>query len=559
MRLYSIRIAMATACIAVLGVLLAPVAGATHANVNCDGVFDEFGYECSEVPLDWIEVTDEVVLEDRWAQIDLPFAFPYYGSTVDRFWLSGSYAYLTFEAPSEWATNTYGWLPQYMVPNSVISVLDTPQGQVALTPFWNAEQSSYRFEVVGSAPDRTAVLEFDLTGHLASSATAQVQLHENGDVDLLYAAAQTGDDDIQVLVGMEDWEGRVGGTIFHDRLGELATPSAFHLAYPADPPSFPVTGRDELVIEEGGSASFNVLDNDHSPDGLPLEVVDYGSLNYSTGEIEPSSQDFACEADGDCTLNLDPDGTSDFLLHYEVSNGTLSSLGEIYVDRVPADDGPPVAVLDVEQGNPDEISIVRLSAANSQVPDGAVLYEWDLKGDGAVDYATTGPHTYALYDGGAYSPTVTVIDAEGQSDTAGLAAPTTVGDVNGDAFAFGGGISNGTLPSSPSRSVEGPMTAGDLSITRDNYGITSVNGSATVSTTSGDHNVTINVNRLWILPIYFGSVTIPEAGYLGVRALVITQLIDGGDTVWGQSIYFTLGPFMNLDLNLGIWAVKDGT
>ncbi|KAA0233083.1 MAG: hypothetical protein JJLCMIEE_02885 [Acidimicrobiales bacterium] len=552
MRIYgSVRAFVAMLCIALLGVLLVPVAGATHANVNCDGVFDEFGYECSEVPLNWIDAAEEVALDTNgWGQVELPFEFPYYGSMADRLWLNGEDAYLTFQPPPSDPPAFYS-LPDYGSPDSVISVLGYTR--------WDPAQSSYRFEVVGTAPDRIAVIEFDLSEDQSedqASATAQAQLHENGDVDLLYAGIQQPSQS-QGLIGMEDWQGRVGGTVFHHSLSELAIPRAFQFAYPADPPSYPVLGRDDLVVDEGASASFNVLDNDYSPDGLPLEVVDYGWLNSYSGEIGPSSHDFVCDVDGDCTLNLDPDGTYDFSLAYEASNGTLSSFGEIDVDRVPVDDGPPVAVLDVVQGTADEISIVQLSAFNSQAPDAIERYRWDLNGDGTVDTETTTTrydwNIYGLYAGGTYSPTVTIVDSDGQSDTAGLAAPMVVGDVDGDAFAFLGE----RQPSDQAhKTVEGAMTAGDLSIARDQFGISSVNGSATLSTTAGDRNVTINVNRFWILPIHLGQIRIPEAG---IDAFVFTGLLDGGDTVWGKAFYWGLGAFMNLEFYWGTWALKDGS
>lgn len=57
-------------------------------------------------------------------------------------------------------------------------------------------------------------------------------------------------------------------------------------------------------------------------------------------------------------------------------------------------------------------------------------------------------------------------------------------------------------------SVSGALTSGNLTVGRDLFGLVSVTGTGTI----GAASVTFGVNRLWILPLYMGSVRVASTG-----------------------------------------------
>lgn len=61
----------------------------------------------------------------------------------------------------------------------------------------------------------------------------------------------------------------------------------------------------------------------------------------------------------------------------------------------------------------------------------------------------------------------------------------------------------------------GPARSGGFTVTRDQWGVTRVDGSGTLpGAAGGTATVAVNVGRFWIFPVYFGGVRVsdPQAG-----------------------------------------------
>lgn len=164
---------------------------------------DNFGHGCRAIPLDWVDATGQTALwgDEIAGRLQLPFAFDFYGTPYERAWLSDN-GYLNFLGPDLY--NGYPTeIPSIAVPNA------------AVYPLWQDlyldEQSQVDYELVGAAPDRTFVIEHSGVRSWGTSGRIafEVKLHENGEIDLLYGAANPANpgDGRNALVGIEDATG----------------------------------------------------------------------------------------------------------------------------------------------------------------------------------------------------------------------------------------------------------------------------------------------------------------------------------------------------------------
>jgi hypothetical protein len=148
--------------------------GATVANLNIDGdvtmdldtapIVDDFGYSCVLGTSSWIPV--ETVLPKSYGDVELPFAFPFYGRT--------------YTAASVGAGGVY-----LRDPND-----STTGGDIEFFPGANVNpdaQSTVRVGSVGTAPNRQFVVEarnVPLLEVPAVRVTLEIVLSENGTVSM---------------------------------------------------------------------------------------------------------------------------------------------------------------------------------------------------------------------------------------------------------------------------------------------------------------------------------------------------------------------------------------
>ncbi len=162
---------------------------------------DDFGHGCSEIPFAWVDAgTQSGLFGDEFAgRLRLPFAFSFYGQTYSAVYLSDN-GYLNFLAADQYNQFPVG-IPSKSVPNAAIYLLW--QDLVLDT------DAAIDYDTIGSAPDRTFVIEY--AGMRAGGTTRlsfEVQLHEDGRIDLLYGPnpANPGDGR-SALTGIENETG----------------------------------------------------------------------------------------------------------------------------------------------------------------------------------------------------------------------------------------------------------------------------------------------------------------------------------------------------------------
>ncbi len=157
---------------------------------------DDFGHGCSAIAFDWVDAATTTPLfgDEFVGRLNLPFAFPYYGETYDEVWLSDN-GYLNFLGPDQFNGFPVE-IPSESDPNAAIYALwrDLSVGS----------DGAIKFETVGTSPDQAFVIEYENVTAGSTAVTFEVKLWENGDIDLLYADAGTGDD---AGIGIEDADG----------------------------------------------------------------------------------------------------------------------------------------------------------------------------------------------------------------------------------------------------------------------------------------------------------------------------------------------------------------
>ena len=161
---------------------------------------DDFGHGCREIPFSWVEAGTQSGLfgDDFAGRLRLPFDFPFYGESYSAVFLSDN-GYLNFLGPDQFNPLPVG-IPSSATPNAAIYlfwqdlVLDT--------------SSAIDYDTIGTAPDRTFVIEYSAMKTGTSRLTFEVQLHEDGRIDLLYGPnpANPGDGR-NALTGIENATG----------------------------------------------------------------------------------------------------------------------------------------------------------------------------------------------------------------------------------------------------------------------------------------------------------------------------------------------------------------
>jgi subtilisin family serine protease len=153
----------------------------TDLDIDISPKLDGFGHACRPIAEQWVTARHEVTLTDGVAELDLPFAFPYYGETHTTAWATVA-GYLTFGEPRIVNVGSAP-IPSPLPPNS------------AIYPMWQSmgldDQSAIAYDVRGHAPDRVFVVEYrDLFTIYSDRVNFEVQLHEDGTIDMLYGPEQ---------------------------------------------------------------------------------------------------------------------------------------------------------------------------------------------------------------------------------------------------------------------------------------------------------------------------------------------------------------------------------
>jgi hypothetical protein len=151
---------------------------------------DNFGYSCQPTDFGFVDANTVLPLsgDDASVPVTLPFEFTFYGATYTSANVTTN-GFLSFVNPEPVFTN--GPIPSADIPNG------------AIYPFWDDfivdDAASVRTEALGSAPDRSFVIEWDNVAFLADTSKRvnfEVVLTETGHITFQYQGI---DDD-----GMEE-------------------------------------------------------------------------------------------------------------------------------------------------------------------------------------------------------------------------------------------------------------------------------------------------------------------------------------------------------------------
>jgi hypothetical protein len=354
---------------------------------------DNFGYSCQAAGFEFVDANTVLPLsgDDASVPVTLPFDFTFYGTTYTS---------------ANVATN--GFLsfvnPQPIFANGPIPSADIPNG--AIYPFWDDlivdGAASVRTEVLGAAPNRSFVIEWENIAFLADLSKRvnfEVVLTETGRITFQYQGI---DDD-----GME--EGNSATIGIENAAGDDALQYAFNQASVASgtaivfslPPSgfvegavtdandgAPVVGATVRALQDGAV----VRETTTNADGryrlqVPLGTytIEASAQNYSTGtaeatideenevvtrdfelrgaraEVDPASLEFIVPPgeQRDQTLTLTNTGTLDLVWEAQelpvaanTNAGKVQALANGGNSRTPAKGYKPTATKTVLQGGP---------------------------------------------------------------------------------------------------------------------------------------------------------------------------------------------------------------
>ena len=158
---------------------------------------DDFGHGCAPIAFDWVDAgtTTPLFGDEFVGRLSLPFDFTFYGETYDEVWISDN-GYVNFLGPDQFNAFPVE-IPSESDPNAAIYAL------------WQDlhvdSEGAIRHDTVGTAPDRAFVIEYDTVKAGSSARTFEIKLWENGDIDLLYADSDSGEN---AGIGIEN----AGGT-----------------------------------------------------------------------------------------------------------------------------------------------------------------------------------------------------------------------------------------------------------------------------------------------------------------------------------------------------------
>ncbi|MBA2489140.1 MAG: carboxypeptidase regulatory-like domain-containing protein, partial [Chloroflexi bacterium] len=238
---------------------------------------DEFGHGCRSIAFSWVDAQQTTALsgDEFHGRLALPFEFDFYGQSYDQVFISDN-GYLTFVRPE--FTNPFPvGIPSGDPPDAAIYAL--------WQDLYLDDDSTIEFDTIGSAPDRSFVIEYsDIRSRTSSSARLDLEfkLYERSEtMDILYGAANPANpgDGRNATIGIEDATGTDGLQFsFFER--RVTAGSAY---------------RYETVPT--GQVSGTVLD---ANDQLPVAGA--------TVTATPGGRSATTDGNGDYTLRLRPGG-----------------------------------------------------------------------------------------------------------------------------------------------------------------------------------------------------------------------------------------------------------
>jgi len=103
---------------------------------------------------------------------------------------------------------------------------------------------------------------------------------------------------------------------------------------------------------------------------------------------------------------------------------------------------------------------------------------------------------------------------------------------------------------------------GDLEVVRDASGIKSVTGLLDIpGTAGGTARVAVSINRAWILPLWFGQISVTDSGAGVAQTTPVFGVISRGSTATSATAtanWFKLGTFPNLIRPYSLtWTITD--
>jgi subtilisin family serine protease len=273
---------------------------------------DNYGYSCRPTAFDYIDAGTVLPLggDDASTQVDLPFPVALYGQTYRTAHVSTN-GFLNFLAPD--ATFANGSIPSASPPNA------------AVYPFWDDlfvdDAASVRTELLGSAPNRRFVVEWDNAAFFADFSrrvSFEVVIAETGQLTFQY---QDIDDDGReqgnsATIGIENAAGddALQYSVNQPQIGNRTAirislpPSAFVEGTVTDAnDGAAVAGAQIRALQEGAVIRQTTTDGDgHYRTQLPLGTytIEATAANYSTEtaqvvldqENEFVTRDFALRA-----------------------------------------------------------------------------------------------------------------------------------------------------------------------------------------------------------------------------------------------------------------------
>ncbi|MGC9336441.1 MAG: hypothetical protein ACP5JJ_20070 [Anaerolineae bacterium] len=180
-------------------------------SMQASGGPDAFGYTWDDdATYGWVDTsggTEIPLRDDEWSgPFNIGFTFNFYGQDYTRFYVDSN-GYIGFDD-----TQTASYYANTRLPNA-----SRPSGLIA--PFWDdfdpSEAGTVRYQVLGNAPNRYLVVEWDAVPFYYSpdAQTFQVILYQgSNDIKFQYPDTRQGDcgDGRYATVGVENLDGTIG-------------------------------------------------------------------------------------------------------------------------------------------------------------------------------------------------------------------------------------------------------------------------------------------------------------------------------------------------------------
>ncbi|MBA2720011.1 MAG: carboxypeptidase regulatory-like domain-containing protein [Chloroflexi bacterium] len=249
---------------------------------------DDFGHGCRPIDFAWIDASHQTGLygDEFVGRLLLPFDFPFYGKTYGALFLSDN-GYVNFLGPDQ-----YNGFP--------VGIPSTNPPNAAIYPLWQDlyldDGSAIDYETLGSAPDRTFVIEYAGVKAFSSSGrlSFEILLHEDGTIDLLYGdnPANSGDGR-NAGIGIENADGTdaLQFSLFERRL--LANQAWRYELVPSGLVHGTVTDANDDLPIAGATVTA-------SPGGRTATTAEDGTYSL---RLRPGAYDLAASADDYVTVS----------------------------------------------------------------------------------------------------------------------------------------------------------------------------------------------------------------------------------------------------------------